>query len=360
MILPTSYAIALLLAVVALCCWGSWPSTFKLGRQRFELFYWDYALGVLLGAAAAAFTFGSLGFDVGGDVAGFAFYDDLMRASKHSWAYAFGGGAVFNLGILFLVASTSVAGMSLAFPVGLGLAATTALLLDYILKPHASAVLAFSAVALALAAVLLNAAAYRALSLHRAHEAIKTGRTRSTRVTASWRAVVLAAVGGPFLALAFPLVEMSRDPDLGMGPYAGAFLFSLGMFVSTFLYNLFFMNVPVQGEPIEMLFYFRQPVARHVLPLVGGLVTAAGTVALFVASSAVTAVRPGVEPVPLLGPTTLHPVLLGAAALSGLWGLLVWKESADGSHRVHSLQVLMLGLLIAALALVLVAPPFAR
>src|SRR5271157_2959017 len=116
MILPETYIAALLLAVVSLVCWGSWANAYKLaGRQRFELFYWDYAVGVLVAATVAALTFGSLGFDLGGDVSGFAFFDDLMRSSKHSWVYGMAAGAVFNLGTILLVASMSLAGMSLAF-----------------------------------------------------------------------------------------------------------------------------------------------------------------------------------------------------------------------------------------------------
>ena len=360
MILPNTYIGALLIAVLSLVCWGSWANAYKLaGRQRFELFYWDYALGVMVAATVAALTFGSLGFNLGGDVAGFAFLDDLMRSSKHSWAYGLAAGVVFNLGTILLAAAMSVAGMSLAFPVGLGLAVVVAMLLDYILKPHANAVLLFSATAAILAAVVLGVAAYRAISLQRAQAAIKSGRTRSTRLTASWKGIVLAAIGGPLIALCSPLVDLSRASDTGMGPYAAAFMFAAGVFGSTFVYNLFFMNLPVQGEPVELLEYFRQPKRSHLLPLLGGMVSAAGTVSLFVASSATTAAAGvGAEPIPLLGPATGHVVGLGAALLSALWGLLVWKEYEGAPGRVRILSALMLVLLVAGLALLLFEPLF--
>src|SRR5205823_3839948 len=45
-----SYPLAVVLCVITMLCWGSWANTRKLARKnwRFELFYWDYALGVLL------------------------------------------------------------------------------------------------------------------------------------------------------------------------------------------------------------------------------------------------------------------------------------------------------------------------
>ncbi len=358
MILPETYIAALLLAILALVCWGSWANAFKLaGRQRFELLYWDYALGVVVAATLAAFTFGSLGFDFGGNVGGFAFLDDLMRSSKHSWGYGIAAGAVFNLGAILLVASMSLAGMSVAFPVGLGLAVLVTVLLDSIGVAHVNSVLLLSTVVLVLAAAVLDVFAYRDAALRRARQAIKTGRTKSTKVTMSWKGVVLAAIGGPFVGLCFPLADRSRAPETGMGPYAAVFMFAVGVFFSTFLYDLLLMNLPVRGEPVEVLQYFRQPTKNHLLALLGGMVWTAGAVSLFVALSATAPANKGAEPLPLLGPTTAVQVVLGAAVLAGLWGVLVWKEFADASGRARALVALAWLLLLAGLALILLAPP---
>ena len=184
-------------------------------------------------------------------------------------------GVVFNLGFFSWsqLGDVALEGMSLAFPVGLGLAVVVAMLLDYIIKPHVNAVLLFAAIAPVLAAVVLDVVAYPPPSLlQRAQEAIKSGRTRSTRLTASWKGIVLATIGGVLVALCSPLVDLSRAPETRTGPYAAAFMFAGGVFASTFVYNLFFMNLPVQGEPVELLHYFRQPkkppassVGRHVV-----------------------------------------------------------------------------------------------
>jgi glucose uptake protein len=360
MILPETYLVALFLAILACVCWGSWANTYKLaGRQRFELFYWDYALGVFVAVTLAAFTFGSLGFNFGGNVGGFAFVDDLMRSSKHSWAYGIAAGAVFNLGTILLVAAMSLAGMSLAFPVGLGLAAVAALLLACIDRPHVNAVLLLCTLVLLLAAVVLDVFAYRAVAHRRSQDAIKTGRTKSTKVVVSWKGIVLALVGGPLVGLCFPLIDRSRTPEIGMGPYAAAFMFAVGLLASTFAYNLLLMNLPVRGEPIEVLQYLRQPKKNHLLPLLGGMVWAAGAVSLFAGSSATTATTTqGADPLPLLGPNTGILVVLAAALLSGLWGLFVWKELVDAPERARALGTLALVLLVAGFALVLLASPF--
>jgi glucose uptake protein len=77
MILPHTYIVTLLVLFFSMACWGSWANTQKMtGKWRFELFYFDYAFGVLLVALVCAFTLGSLGYD------GFSFLDDVMNGGK--------------------------------------------------------------------------------------------------------------------------------------------------------------------------------------------------------------------------------------------------------------------------------------
>ena len=360
MILPATYAPTLLLALLALLCWGSWANAYKLTRgERFEIFYWDYALGVLLAALVAAFTCGSLGVDLSGDVGGFAFLDDIsLHASKHSIAYGLAAGLVFNLGSILLAAALSLTGMSFALPVGLGLAIAGALVLDYVLNSHGNPLALFPAAVLLIAGVVVEVVAYRAVSLERAKAAIRTGKTKSNRVTASWQGIVLAGVGGLLMALCCPLLALSRQGEFGMGPYTAAVVFAVGSFVSTCIYNLFFMNLPVQGQPLELLQYFQEPARQHLLGVLGGIVWGAGTVSYFVASSAVSAGSAKNPPVLLLGPAAGYVLVLGAALVSALWGLLVWKEFAGATRRVRALLGATLALFAAALALILLAPPF--
>ena len=50
MFIVESYGVAVALCFVTMLCWGSWANTQKLASQewRFQLFYWDYSIGVLL------------------------------------------------------------------------------------------------------------------------------------------------------------------------------------------------------------------------------------------------------------------------------------------------------------------------
>jgi glucose uptake protein len=362
MILPSTYAMALLLAILSLVCWGSWANSYKLGRWRFELHYWDYALGALLAATVAAFTFGSLGFEFGGGD-GFVFLDDLMRAAKRSIAYGLAAGAVFNLGNLLLVAATAVAGMSVAFPVGIGLALIVGVVCNYILKPAGNPTMLFSGAALVAAAVLLGVRAYRGLSLIRAEQVIKTGKSKTMKPKASWKGAVLALSSGLFLGTFSLLLDMSRATDIGLGPYAAGFVFIAGVFISTFAFNLFFMNLPVRGEPLEMLEYFRGTFRQHLFGIAGGIVWGIGTLSFLVASSATKnggTLELNAAPAPLLGTAATTALGWGAPIVAALWGLLVWKEFQDAGSRERSFAAVALILFAAGLALVSIAPLYAR
>src|ERR1700754_4691200 len=111
MILPQTSGSVLVLMVLSLLFLGSWASMFKAaGKWRFELFYFDFAAGLMLAALICSFTFGDLGFD------GFNFLDDLQHAGKRQWLFAFMSGVIFNLGNMLLTGAISVTGMTVAFP----------------------------------------------------------------------------------------------------------------------------------------------------------------------------------------------------------------------------------------------------
>ena len=118
MFIVESYGVAVALCFVTMLCWGSWANTQKLASQewRFQLFYWDYSIGVLLLALLLAFTLGSSGEQ------GRAFMPDISQASTEAIQMALLGGAVFNLANILLVVAIDIAGMAVAFPVGIGLA----------------------------------------------------------------------------------------------------------------------------------------------------------------------------------------------------------------------------------------------
>lgn len=348
MMLPETYVTALLLTIFTMLCWGSWANTFKLaGKWRFELFYFDYALGVLVAAVIAAYTFGSMGWD------GFLFEDDLMRAGRRNMAFGFLGGVVFNLANMLLVAAISVTGLAVAFPIGIGLALVIGVIWNYIINPQGNPTLLFAGAGIVLLAIVVDAIAYRSHALHLEEQKIKAGLSRTLIPKVSMKGILLSLVSGVLMGSFYPLVEMGKSGETGLGPYAITFVFAVGVFFSTFVFNLYFMNLPVAGEPVELLEYFRGTnLKQHMLGVTGGMIWCAGTIANFVAASAPQEIQ--------VGPAVSYAIGQGATMISALWGLLLWKEFAGADAKVKALLVLMFCLFLTGLILVSTAPLYAN
>ena len=345
MILPATYNSALLLIILSMICWGSWANTFKMaGKWRFELFYYDYALGVLLAAIVAAYTFGSMGEDL-------SFSDNLIIALRRDMAYAAAAGVVFNMANMLLVAAISVAGMAVAFPIGIGLALVVGVVWNYILNPQGNLTFLATGVVLVVGAIIVDAWAY---SAHARTVTLKTAKLAKKSPGRSPKGILLSLISGLLMGSFYPLVEMAKGggPDnAGLGPYAVAFLFAVGVFLSTFVFNLYFLNLPVQGEGLSMFDYFKGSAKQHILGILGGLIWCTGAIANFVAASAPKSVQ--------VGPAISYAVGQGATMVSALWGLLVWKEFAGASSKVRVLLTLMLVLFLAGLIIVSMAPLYA-
>jgi glucose uptake protein len=337
MIIPTTYASALMLTILTMICWGSWANTFKMTKKwRFELFYFDYAAGVLIAAVVAAFTFGSMGEEL-------TFQDNLLIASKRMMLWGTLAGVVFNLANMLLVAAISISGMSVAFPIGIGLALVIGTIWSFLLNPQGNPYLLFGGAALVGVAIVVNAMAYRA---HLGRSAGAANR--------SIKGIVISLVSGLLMGSFYPLVEMSKGPEIGygLGPYTVGFFFAIGVFLSTLIFNLYFMNLPVQGEPVGLVEYFRGSAKSHLLGVFGGIIWTVGAIANFVAASAPKTVQ--------LGPAISYALGQCATLVSVLWGLLVWKEFRGASTRVWRLIGLMIALFIGGVALLAIAPLFTK
>jgi len=347
MILPTTYLAALLLTILTMICWGSWANTFKMtGKWRFELFYFDYAFGVLLAAAALALTLGQMGTDL-------TFEDNLLIARNRSIALAFVAGGVFNLANMLLVAAISVSGMAVAFPVGIGLALVIGVVWSYLLNPQGNPALLFGGGALLVAGIVVVARAYGAYSEMRDRQraaAAAEQKKRPPRKT-GFKGIGLSLAAGVLMGSFYPLVEMSKVGDLGLRCYAIGFIFALGVFLSTPFYNLLFMNVPVKGKPIGLRSYFKGTIWQHLLGVLGGVIWCAGAIANFAAASAPPEVQ--------VGPAVSYAIGQGAVLVSTLWGLLYWKEFRGASSGVKKLIALMIALFVVGLGLIASAPLFA-
>ena len=346
MIIPATYNVALLLIILSMICWGSWANTFKMaGKWRFELFYYDYSFGVLLAAVVAAYTFGSMGSDL-------SFSDNLLISLRRYMAYAGVAGVIFNLANMLLVAAIAVAGMAVAFPIAIGLALVIGVIWNYRLNPQGNPVLLGVGVALVAGAIITDAWAYSAHAKKVPPQAAPGAKPAPTKSGA--KGILLSLVSGLLMGSFYPTVEMAKGggPDnAGLGPYAVAFLFAIGVFLSTFIFNLYFLNLPVQGQSLSMFNYFQGTLKQHALGILGGVIWCVGAITNFVAASTPKEVQ--------VGPAISYAVGQGATMVSALWGLLVWHEFAGASGKVKLLLGLMLVLFLAGLILVAIAPLYA-
>jgi glucose uptake protein len=354
MLLPTTYFAALLLLILSMFSWGSWANTQKLvGKWRFELFYYDYSLGVMLCAVVAAFTFGSV------LTKELTFQDNLLIAAKRQMAYGVAGGAVFNLGNILLVAAIAVSGMAVAFPIAIGLALVIGVVLNYILNPQGNPFLLFIGAFLVVVAIVVNAFAYSTY-LDERQKASKPavtldarGRPRPTReAPMALRGILLAIGSGILMGLFYPLVEIGRQGETGVAPYGMALLFGFGVLVSTLLYVPFFATFPVQGQPIELKQYFTGTRKQHLLGVAGGAIWMVGAISNFAAAGTPVALQ--------VGPAVSYALGQGSTLVGALWGLLVWHEFKGANQRIRMQLGIMIGLFVVGLAMISIAPLYAK
>ena len=344
MIFPSTYETTLWISILSMLCLGSWANTLKVaGRKwRFELYYFDYAFGVLIAALLAAFTFGSMGQDL-------SFQDNLLIAGKRQMAYAMAAGGVFNLANILLAGAMTIAGLSVAFPMALGLALVLGLLGRSVQQRTGDPGLIFGGAAVVLLAVLLAALAYAARRREEpaaTTSGVRPGNQRSVRRSGPLKGIVISIVSGLLMGASYPLITLARAPglEIGLGPYALAVFFAIGIFTTTIVYNIYFMNLPLDGEPIELGAYLKGTLGQHLLGVFGGLIWCTGTVCNLVAGAA--------SGVAQLSPALSYLLGQGGALVSVLWGLLVWREFAGAGVRAVTFIVLMFVAFTAGLGLI--------
>jgi glucose uptake protein len=301
-------------------CWGSFANTFKLTRNyRFELYYWDYGLGIFLISLVLAFTMGSY---AGGPT---AFLANLHSADPINLFYAALGGFIFNIANTLLVAGIEIVGLAIAFPVSIGIALVEGVVLSYALQPRGNPALLTMGILMALVALVLVGKAYGAL------------RTGSAAV--SRRGVVVCVISGLLMGIFAPFVTRAMTRGATLTPYTTAVFLTLGAFICCFFFNTILMRKPITGTPVAAAEYFRAPASYHALGLLGGAIWGCGTVFNFVAAS-------------LVGVAISYAIGQASPLVACLW-----KEfrGANTSAKIY------LGAMVAAylLALVLLARAYA-
>ncbi len=323
MFTPHTLGIALFMMITSAICWGSWANTYKGVRNyRFELFYWDYAVGIFLISLILAFTMGNTSSDAN------SFLNNVHSADTGNIFSTMVGGAIFNLANLLLVAAIDMAGLAIAFPVAIGIALVVGVISSFALQPKGNAALLAAGVVCALIAVVLDGKAYGSL--------VVAGRTVSKK------SIGVCVVSGVLMGLWAPFVARAMTNGNTLGPYSIAVFLTLGALLSCFIWNIYFMKHPLVGEPVGFSGFFRAPASGHMLGLLGGFIWGTGMVFNLVAAS-------------FTGVAISYAIGQSAPMVAALWGVFAWKEFAGAPGKAKIYLALMfvfycLGILLVARA----------
>lgn len=331
MFIIQNYSLAVLFCVITMLCWGSWANTQKLaGRSwRFELFYWDYVIGILLCSLIIALTLGSIGSE------GRSFIDDLKQADRGNIGSALLGGIIFNAANILLSAAIAIAGMAVAFPIGIGLALVLGVIVNYAGAERGDPVFLFLGVAFIALAIILNAIAYK--------------KAAGEDQKVSTKGIVLSLIAGllmsffyRFIAAAMDLENFAAPAPGKMTPYTAVFVFSAGVFLSNFLFNTILINRPIVGSPTSYKEYFNGRFSTHMVGVLGGLIWGIGNSFNLIAAGKA-------------GPAISYGLGQGATLVAALWGVFIWKEFRDASKQTNGFIGAMFLFFIAGLAFIIYA-----
>lgn len=331
MYIVSSYPLAVILCIITMICWGSWANTMNLKPKTWPnpLFYWDYCLGIVIFMLLLGLTFGSLGSE------GRSLFEDLGQASGKSLGSAFLGGVVFNLSNLLWVAAAAVAGMSVAFPVAVGLALVIGVIYNYISTSTGNPVLLFAGVGLVVVAIIVNAIAYQTIP-----SKVK-GDTR--------KGIILSVLAGIIMGFFYGFVADSlslnfANPEAGkLTPYSAVLVFSIGCYLSGFIWNTYFMYRPVEGRASTYGEYFKERSLKvHISGIIGGMIWAMGLAFSIIAAEQA-------------GPAISYGLGQGSTMVGAAWGVFVWKEFREAPKKTNGLLALMFVCFIAGLVLIIMA-----
>jgi glucose uptake protein len=337
MILPGSQLFNLILLALGMLCLGTWANTFRMtSKWRFELYAFDFAVGAVLASVLIGLTFGTFGWD------GFALTDDIRIAAKQKDALAMLGGAVFNLGNMLMLGGLSIAGVTAAYMIGVSLMITSGIVIMHFTVPSGNRTMLLVGALLLVTAAVLMGVASRIHSLERLIILMREGKTKSTKKVVSIKGIILMFIGGIVASGFFPLVNAARDGESGVGPYALGIFFAIGIAVTTFVYGLFFMNLPVQGDPLELTAYFKGKAKFHWLGIAGGILFYFGLISLLIVARA--------EDKNILPLFTVRALMLAAALIGTMWGLLKWHEFANAGGKVKTILLIALFIFVVGMA----------
>jgi glucose uptake protein len=310
----------------SMLAWGSWANVLKICEGwRFELLYWDYVWGTILMVLILGFTLGSTD-----PASPESFIQNLRAADAHHLWIAFLGGVIFNIGNILIIAAIAIAGMAVAFPVGIGLALVIGSVLNYVVTPKGNPLMLFGGIGLICLAILLDARAYR---------------RQMKNQTVTVKGIVVSVIGGVLMGLFYPFIATAIKGEHHLGPYTVAFVFALGILLSNFPLNYILMRKPLSGPPLSMQDYLKGRGKWHLLGILGGMFWMAGTLFNFVASYA-----------QMVGPAASYALGQGSTMVGTIWGVFVWKEFKGADTATRWLLAFVFAFFLAGLACVALAP----
>ncbi len=331
MFIVESYPLAILFCFITMLCWGSWANTQKLvtGKWRFELFYWDYVLGIFIFSLLAAFTLGSYGTQ------GRSFVEDMQQASAANIGSALLGGVVFNLANILLTAAIALAGMSVAFPIGIGIALILGVIVNYASVQKGDPVTLFAGVVLVAFAIILNAQAYK--------------KTTEVQQKSGGKGMLLAVVAGILMSFFYRFIAASMDiqnfeqPEaFKMTPYSAFVVFATGILLSNTVFNTIMMKRPLEGAPVTYRQYTSGKFGWHMVGILGGIIWGIGNLFNLIAAGKA-------------GPAVSYGLGQGATLIAAVWGVLVWKEFKNAPSSVNWLLAGMFLFFLAGIGLIIYA-----
>lgn len=332
MFIVQNYFLAVVLCFVTMLCWGSWGNTQKLAAKtwRYELFYWDYVLGIIFFSILLGFTLGSIGEN------GRSFTADLAQVNSDNIVSAFIGGIIFNASNILLSAAISIAGMSVAFPLGVGIALVLGVFINYFSAPKGDPVLLFIGVLAIMIAIVFNGIASGKMS--------KAGE-KSTGKKGIWIAISAGILMSFFYRFVAAAIDMNNFemPEAGKAtPYTAFFIFAVGIFVSNFLFNTLLMKKPFVGEPVSFGNYFKGSFSTHMVGILGGIIWGLGTSLSYIAAGKA-------------GAAISYGLGQGATMVAALWGVFIWKEFKGAGKGINQLLAFMFLLFTSGLILIILS-----
>ena len=331
MFIIDNYPLAVLFCIVTMLCWGSWANTQKLASQKwpFQLFYWDYAFGILLITLVLAFTLGSSGVD------GRSFLPDLQQAEMSSLTSAFTGGIIFNFANLLLVIAIEIAGMAIAFPIGIGIALVLGVFTNYIAQPEGDPMVLIIGVFLVTLAIIVDGIAYKKILQNTNENPLK--------------GILFSAAAGIAMGFFYKYVAASMTTDFvvpeegKLTPYTALVIFSLGIVISSFVFNTINMYRPFSGEKVSFLDYFKLGSPKlHWIGILGGVIWGVGMSFNIIASEQA-------------GPAIAYGLGQGATLVAAIWGVFIWKEFKELPKKNAWLIPLMFLLFVAGIGTIIAA-----